>query len=82
MDLQTGIRFGEALQRISHAEADITELAADLEKLTAEFKSARTIIYRGALVVALWIGGLVGHLGAAEAGKVLGTVALKLLKIG
>jgi hypothetical protein len=79
---ETGMQFGQAIQRISQAESQIGELASDLDKLQDDLKGLRSIIIRGSILGGLWLTGLGANLSAEVVGKAVGAAVLKALKLG
>jgi hypothetical protein len=79
---ETGIQFGQAIQRISQAEDQIGELASDLDKLKDDLKGLRSVIIRGSILGVLWMTGLGANLGAEVVGKALGAAVVKALRLG
>ena len=82
MDFNTGIQFGQAIQRISHAEEQIDELSTDLDKLKDDLKGLRSVIIRGSILGCLWLSGLGANLSAEVVGKAIGAAVVKALKLG
>lgn len=70
---ETGVQFGQALEqlrrhetRLSHVEAEVTTIKA--------------VVYRGALVAALWGGGLMLNLPADRVGEIAASLVKALVK--
>lgn len=59
---ETGVLFGQALEQIKTHEARLTHVEAEVITIKA-------IVYRGALVLALWGGGLMLNLPADKVGE-------------
>jgi len=63
---ETGVLFGQALEQIKTHEARLTHVEAEVITLKA-------VVYRGALVLALWGSGLMLNLPADRVGEAAAT---------
>ena len=70
---ETGVLFGQALEQIRTHEARLTHVEAEVITIKA-------IVYRGALVLALWGGGLLLNLPADKMGELTATFIKGLSK--
>jgi|JI10StandDraft_1071094.scaffolds.fasta_scaffold3691585_1 hypothetical protein len=70
---ETGVLFGQALEQIKTHEARLTHVEAEVITIKA-------IVYRGALVLALWGGGLLLNLPADKMGELTATFIKGLSK--
>lgn len=70
---ETGVLFGQALEQIKTHEARLTHVEAEVITIKA-------IVYRGALVLALWGGGLMLNLPADKVGEVAATFLRSMSK--
>jgi hypothetical protein len=68
-DWETGISVGRALERLSSHERRMDRIESDHEHLQTEVSEAKTIAVRVALVVILWLGGMVVKLPAEQGGE-------------
>lgn len=70
---ETGVLFGQALEQIKTHEARLTHVEAEVITIKA-------VVYRGALVLALWGGGLMLNLPADKVGEVAATFLRSMSK--
>lgn len=70
---ETGVQFGQALEQLRSHEARLSHVEAEVTTIKA-------LVYRGALVAALWGGGLMLNLPADRVGEMAATLVRALAK--
>lgn len=70
---ETGMQFGQALEQLRSHEARLSQVEAEVTTIKA-------LVYRGALVVALWGGGLMLNLPADRVGEMAAALTKALVK--
>ena len=63
MSWETGVQFGQALEQLKSHEARLIHVEAEIITIKA-------VVYRGALVLALWGGGIMLNLPADKVGEI------------
>lgn len=70
LNWETGVAFGQALERLRSVETRQDHLEASVEKVHQEVCSLKHLILRGVLLVAIWAAGLMLNLPAERAGEI------------
>lgn len=70
---ETGVQFGQALAQLRSHEARLSHVEAEVTTIKA-------LVYRGALVAALWGGGLMLNLPADRVGEMTAALVKALVK--
>lgn len=70
---ETGVQFGQALEQLRSHEARLSHVEAEVTTIKA-------LVYRGALVAALWGGGLMLNLPADRVGEMTAALVKALVK--
>lgn len=81
LDFDQGLEFGRALEKLRHHGDRLDAVEEAVSTIRAELTKARGYINRGALLVALWTGGMLTNASTQTGADLLRTLIRTLFRM-